>query len=64
MLIVILGEGAKGPSVVVIMKWGGELTPAGKIQAEEMGKAFRAIYPGGQGQFNNRNVTLTFLISV
>jgi len=34
---------------VLILKWGGELTPAGKIQAEELGKAFRCMYPGGQG---------------
>ena len=37
------------PSLVFILKWGGELTPAGKIQAEELGKAFRYMYPGGQG---------------
>jgi len=37
------------PSLVLILKWGGELTPAGKIQAEELGKAFRCMYPGGQG---------------
>lgn len=38
------------PSLVLIVKWGGELTPAGKIQAEELGKAFRTLYPGGQGK--------------
>jgi len=38
------------PSLVLILKWGGELTPAGKIQAEELGKAFRCMYPGGQGR--------------
>lgn len=36
------------PSLVLILKWGGELTPAGKIQAEELGKAFRCMYPGGR----------------
>lgn len=36
--------------MVLIVKWGGELTPAGKIQAEELGKAFRTLYPGGQGE--------------
>ena len=39
------------PSLVLILKWGGELTPAGKIQAEELGKAFRCMYPGGRGLF-------------
>lgn len=37
------------PSLLLIVKWGGELTPAGKVQAEELGKAFRTLYPGGQG---------------
>ncbi|XP_055304474.1 inositol hexakisphosphate and diphosphoinositol-pentakisphosphate kinase isoform X4 [Sitodiplosis mosellana] len=39
----------KGPSLVLILKWGGELTPAGRIQAEELGRIFRCMYPGGQG---------------
>lgn len=38
------------PSLLLIAKWGGELTPAGKIQAEDLGKAFRTLYPGGQGK--------------
>ncbi|XP_076240560.1 inositol hexakisphosphate and diphosphoinositol-pentakisphosphate kinase isoform X11 [Calliopsis andreniformis] len=41
-----LGE----PSLVLILKWGGELTPAGRVQAEELGKIFRCMYPGGQGR--------------
>ncbi|XP_052802088.1 inositol hexakisphosphate and diphosphoinositol-pentakisphosphate kinase 2-like isoform X5 [Mya arenaria] len=41
----------KEPSLVLILKWGGELTPAGKYQAEDLGKAFRTLYPGGQGEF-------------
>uniref|UniRef100_A0A8W8JB79 Inositol hexakisphosphate and diphosphoinositol-pentakisphosphate kinase n=1 Tax=Magallana gigas TaxID=29159 RepID=A0A8W8JB79_MAGGI len=41
------------PSLLLIVKWGGELTPAGKVQAEELGKAFRTLYPGGQGQFES-----------
>ncbi|XP_075218646.1 uncharacterized protein LOC142323199 isoform X3 [Lycorma delicatula] len=40
----------KEPSLVLILKWGGELTPAGRIQAEELGKIFRCMYPGGQGR--------------
>ncbi|XP_039152605.1 inositol hexakisphosphate and diphosphoinositol-pentakisphosphate kinase isoform X12 [Drosophila simulans] len=38
------------PSLVLILKWGGELTPAGRIQAEELGRIFRCMYPGGQGR--------------
>jgi Histidine phosphatase superfamily (branch 2) len=45
-----LSDGVREPSLVLILKWGGELTPAGKIQAEELGKAFRCMYPGGQGK--------------
>lgn len=33
---------------MLILKWGGELTPAGRIQAEELGRIFRCMYPGGQ----------------
>lgn len=38
-----------GPSLLLVLKWGGELTPAGRVQAEELGRAFRCMYPGGQG---------------
>lgn len=31
------------PSLLLILKWGGELTPAGRKQAEELGKAFRCL---------------------
>lgn len=41
---------SKEPSLVLILKWGGELTPAGRIQAEELGRIFRCMYPGGQGR--------------
>uniref|UniRef100_A0A2A4KAJ1 Inositol hexakisphosphate and diphosphoinositol-pentakisphosphate kinase n=1 Tax=Heliothis virescens TaxID=7102 RepID=A0A2A4KAJ1_HELVI len=44
-----LGGGGE-PSLVLILKWGGELTPAGRIQAEELGRMFRCMYPGGQGR--------------
>ncbi|XP_018903014.2 inositol hexakisphosphate and diphosphoinositol-pentakisphosphate kinase 2 isoform X9 [Bemisia tabaci] len=40
----------KEPSLVLILKWGGELTPAGRVQAEELGRIFRCMYPGGQGR--------------
>ncbi|XP_063706577.1 inositol hexakisphosphate and diphosphoinositol-pentakisphosphate kinase isoform X3 [Culicoides brevitarsis] len=40
----------KEPSLVLILKWGGELTPAGRIQAEELGRMFRCMYPGGQSK--------------
>ena len=38
------------PSLLLVLKWGGELTPAGRVQAEELGRAFRCMYPGGQGR--------------
>ncbi|CAG5124697.1 unnamed protein product, partial [Candidula unifasciata] len=44
-------EAPREPSLLLILKWGGELTPAGRAQAENLGKAFRTLYPGGQGQF-------------
>ncbi|XP_066980659.1 inositol hexakisphosphate and diphosphoinositol-pentakisphosphate kinase 2 isoform X31 [Macrobrachium rosenbergii] len=42
------GDSPREPSLVLILKWGGELTPAGRIQAEELGRIFRCMYPGGQ----------------
>ncbi|XP_071942170.1 inositol hexakisphosphate and diphosphoinositol-pentakisphosphate kinase 2-like isoform X2 [Antedon mediterranea] len=39
------------PSLLLILKWGGELTPTGRVQAEELGQAFRCIYPGGSGDY-------------
>ncbi|XP_068131410.1 inositol hexakisphosphate and diphosphoinositol-pentakisphosphate kinase 1 isoform X9 [Hyperolius riggenbachi] len=39
------------PSLLLVLKWGGELTPAGRAQAEELGRAFRCMYPGGQGDY-------------
>uniref|UniRef100_A0A8C5WZE4 Inositol hexakisphosphate and diphosphoinositol-pentakisphosphate kinase n=1 Tax=Laticauda laticaudata TaxID=8630 RepID=A0A8C5WZE4_LATLA len=44
-----LKEGS--PSLLLVLKWGGELTPAGRVQAEELGRAFRCMYPGGQGDY-------------
>lgn len=38
------------PSLLLVLKWGGELTPTGRVQAEELGKVFRCMYPGGQGK--------------
>ncbi|KAF7496306.1 Inositol hexakisphosphate and diphosphoinositol-pentakisphosphate kinase [Sarcoptes scabiei] len=40
------------PSLLCIVKWGGELTPRGRIQAEEMGRTIRYMYPGGQGDYS------------
>ncbi|XP_078606082.1 inositol hexakisphosphate and diphosphoinositol-pentakisphosphate kinase 2-like isoform X7 [Branchiostoma floridae x Branchiostoma japonicum] len=45
------GEPSTEPSILLILKWGGELTPAGRVQAEELGRAFRCMYPGGQGDY-------------
>uniref|UniRef100_A0A665UJF8 Inositol hexakisphosphate and diphosphoinositol-pentakisphosphate kinase n=1 Tax=Echeneis naucrates TaxID=173247 RepID=A0A665UJF8_ECHNA len=44
-------EEEDGPSLLLVLKWGGELTPAGRVQAEELGRAFRCMYPGGQGDY-------------
>ncbi|XP_026528551.1 inositol hexakisphosphate and diphosphoinositol-pentakisphosphate kinase 2 isoform X2 [Notechis scutatus] len=37
------------PSLLLVLKWGGELTPAGRVQAEELGRAFRCDYAGFPG---------------
>lgn len=50
--IFLFTDTPKDPSLVLILKWGGELTPAGRIQAEELGRMFRCMYPGGQGRHN------------
>lgn len=39
------------PQLLLILKWGGELTPVGQRQAEELGRAFRCMYPGGEGEY-------------
>merc|ERR1711892_1396208 len=44
-------EAHKEPSLLLVLKWGGELTPTGRVQAEELGKVFRCMYPGGQGEY-------------
>ena len=46
-------ETPREPSLVLILKWGGELTPAGRLQAEELGRIFRMMYPGGHGKEGN-----------
>ena len=40
-------------ALLMILKWGGELTPAGIQQAEQLGKVFRCIYPGGAGEYGS-----------
>ncbi|XP_040426356.1 inositol hexakisphosphate and diphosphoinositol-pentakisphosphate kinase 1 isoform X12 [Cygnus olor] len=45
------GRRESSPSLLLVLKWGGELTPAGRVQAEELGRAFRCMYPGGQGDY-------------
>ena len=37
--------------LLLILKWGGELTAAGQRQAEEFGRAFRCMYPAGEGEY-------------
>ena len=44
-------ETPREASLLLILKWGGELTPSGRRQAEELGKVFRCMYPGGQGNY-------------
>ncbi|TKR62532.1 hypothetical protein L596_026471 [Steinernema carpocapsae] len=39
-------EHRQGPALMLILKWGGELTTAGHLQAEALGKLFRTLYPG------------------
>lgn len=46
----VLDSRREEPSLLLVLKWGGELTPAGRVQAEELGRAFRCMYPGGQGK--------------
>uniref|UniRef100_A0A7M5V764 Inositol hexakisphosphate and diphosphoinositol-pentakisphosphate kinase n=1 Tax=Clytia hemisphaerica TaxID=252671 RepID=A0A7M5V764_9CNID len=43
--------GRSAEALLLILKWGGELTPMGKKQAEDLGRAFRCVYPGGQGEY-------------
>ncbi|XP_074605166.1 inositol hexakisphosphate and diphosphoinositol-pentakisphosphate kinase isoform X2 [Brevipalpus obovatus] len=42
-------DSPRDPSLVLILKWGGELTPAGRVQAEELGRVFRCEYAGNKG---------------
>ena len=37
--------------LLMILKWGGEITQDGEKQAEEFGTAFRCIYPDGEGEY-------------
>ncbi len=39
--------------MLLILKWGGVLTPSGEMCAEELGKAFRCMYPGGEGEYSS-----------
>ncbi|XP_076452977.1 inositol hexakisphosphate and diphosphoinositol-pentakisphosphate kinase 2-like isoform X5 [Babylonia areolata] len=55
-----LDDTPRDPSLLMILKWGGELTPAGRIQAENLGKAFRTLYPGGQGKQDIRDEKCQF----
>jgi inositol hexakisphosphate/diphosphoinositol-pentakisphosphate kinase len=41
-----LSEDDSVPELLLILKWGGELTTAGHLQAEALGKLFRTLYPG------------------
>ena len=44
------GEQVKATEVLLILKWGGDLTPLGRKQAEHLGAQFRhCMYPAGDG---------------
>ncbi|CAF3721714.1 unnamed protein product [Adineta steineri] len=42
------------PSLLLVVKWGGQLTQTGRNQAEALGRAFRKMYPGGQSAGGDR----------
>ena len=48
---VLVGVSVTAPKLLLILKWGGEQTLSGQNQAEELGRAFRIIYPGGEGEY-------------
>ena len=50
-------------SLMMIVKWDGEITPAGRVEAEELGRVFRCMYPGGQGQYAGQGLGLLRLHS-
>ena len=39
---------SNNPFLLLILKWGGELTELGRQQAQELGKRFRCMYPGSR----------------
>ena len=45
-------------SFLLILKWGGELTKKGMLQAEELGRSFRLRYPGDHGKCQVYNLSL------
>ncbi|PFX21183.1 Inositol hexakisphosphate and diphosphoinositol-pentakisphosphate kinase 2 [Stylophora pistillata] len=50
-------------ALLLIVKWGGELTTMGKEQALQLGRAFRSMYPGGQGRYSMSGIGLLRLHS-
>ena len=38
--------------LLLILKWGGELTAAGGVQTQELGLAFRCMYPEETGRWS------------
>ena len=50
-----IGDIDSSPSLLLILKWGGELTKNGIVQAEGLGNAFRKLYPGGEGTYSKTN---------
>jgi inositol-hexakisphosphate/diphosphoinositol-pentakisphosphate 1-kinase len=42
-------------SLLLILKWGGELTAHCRAQAQDLGTAFRKLYPSGEGNYTAGN---------
>ena len=47
--------------LLLILKWGGELTESGRQQAQELGKRFRCMYPGSRDDNSGAQEGLGFL---
>ena len=52
---------SNNPFLLLILKWGGELTELGRQQAQELGKRFRCMYPGSRDDNSGAQDGLGFL---
>ena len=46
--------------LLLIVKWGGELTPLGRKQAEDLGRAYRCLYPEGVSMLMIGNLYISY----